>query len=157
MGTHDLLKRVMDELGFVQDFWRVRIRPGSPISMGFLPRAHGTPLPVFGLPGNPASAFVTFELFVRPFLRALAGHAAVQRPVVQATATEVLRGPADLTVFLRVALSGEAGARRASLTGPQSSGLVSSLGQADGLARLEEGIGRVEPGESVNVMVLRTP
>jgi len=157
MGTHDLLKRVMDERGFRQDFWRVRIRPGSPVSLGFLPREGGAgPLPVFGLPGNPASAFVTFELFVRPYLRALAGHARLHRQVVRATAAHAIRGPRDLTVFLRATLTGAPGAPVATLTGPQSSGLVSSLGQADGLTRLDEGTDLIEAGDPVNVLLLRS-
>ena len=157
MGTHDLLKRVMDERGFQQDFWRVRIRPGSPVSLGFLPRADSTPVPVFGLPGNPASAFVTFELFVRPYIRALAGHSDVHRPIVRAVAGESMRAPKDLTVFLRVSLSGDAAVPTANLTGPQGSGLVSSLGLADGLAQINEGTDVIGPGQPVDVVLLRAP
>ncbi|RMH14454.1 MAG: molybdopterin molybdenumtransferase MoeA, partial [Gemmatimonadetes bacterium] len=88
MGEGDLIKRVLDRHGFELDFWRVRMRPGSPVSFGLLARPEGPPLPVFGLPGNPASAFVTFQVFVRPFVLALAGHARVHRRVVRATAAE---------------------------------------------------------------------
>ncbi len=157
MGTHDLLKRVMDERGFRQEFWRVRIRPGSPVSLGFLPREDSTPVPVFGLPGNPASAFVTFELFVRPYIRALAGHSKVHRPLIRAVAGESMRAPKDLTVFLRVTLSGEGAVPTANLTGPQGSGLVSSLGLADGLAQINEGTDVIARGESVDVVRLRAP
>lgn len=160
MGTHDLLKRVMEGLGFRVDFWRVRIRPGSPVSLGFLPRPGQPDLPVFGLPGNPASAFVTFELFVRPYLRALAGHRLVERRTLRAVAGSELSGPEHLTAFLRVSLDpsddGDA-PLLATGTGPQGSGLVRSLGVADGLARLDEGVERILPGEPVDILQLRAP
>ncbi|NIP79179.1 MAG: molybdopterin molybdenumtransferase MoeA, partial [Gemmatimonadetes bacterium] len=63
----DFVKRVLDDAGFELDFWRVKMRPGSPVSFGWLPRGQRRQA-VFGLPGNPSSAFVTFEVFVRPFL-----------------------------------------------------------------------------------------
>src|SRR5690606_29796635 len=68
VGEHDLVRDVLTALGFELDFWRVRMRPGSPFSFGRLGRT-----PVFGLPGNPVSALVTFEVFVRPALRRMAG------------------------------------------------------------------------------------
>lgn len=163
MGEADLLKRVLADRGYELDFWRVRIRPGSPFSLGFLPRpsdAHpdredGTRrLPVFGLPGNPGSAYVTFQLFVRPFLLALAGHSRVHRAVVRARTGETLESPARLTHFFRVRLQEEERGWRAGLTGPQGSGLVQSLARADGLAVVPEGIERVEAGDEVRVILL---
>ncbi len=153
MGEADLVKRVLDRRGFQQDFWRVRIRPGSPFSFGYLPR-EGRRQAVFGLPGNPASAFVTFELFVRPFLRRLAGHAGVLRPHLTCVAAEPLRGPEHLEAYLRVCLDRSVDPPSARLTGPQGSGLVMGLGLADGLAVLPVGTGVVEAGSQVRVMLL---
>jgi len=176
MGERDLLKSVLSDLGFRLDFWRVRVRPGSPFSYGRLPR-DGGPVPVFGLPGNPASAFVTFHVFVVPYLRARLGSA---RPLGIATAArtdEAYTSPLRLTHFLRVRLSGAAwgdrsgqtlgraagvregaaaqnGGLRCSLTGPQGSGLVRSLRDADGLAVVPEGVRRVEAGDPVSVLLL---
>jgi len=152
MGEADLVKSVLDGMGFRQDFWRVRVRPGSPFSFGVLP--NGSRLqPVFGLPGNPSSAFVTFELFVRPFLRRLLGHARPARAVLRCVAAEAMTGPGDLAAYLRVAID-HGTPTVARLTGPQGSGLVHGLALADGLAVLPEGVGRVEAGEEVDVMLL---
>jgi molybdopterin molybdotransferase len=153
MGEADLVKRVLDRAGFRQDFWRVRMRPGSPFSFGVLPRGDRLQ-PVFGLPGNPASAFVTFELFVRPFLRRLGGHGAHLRPSIRCVAGEELRGPTDLATYLRVQGARDTARSEVRLTGPQGSGLVLALARADGLAILPEGVGSVPAGAQVDVMLL---
>ena len=176
MGDKDLLKRVLLRLGFQLDFWRARVRPGSPLSFGHLPR-DGIPLPVFGLPGNPASAFVTFHVFVAPYLRARLGSLRPRGMTVEARTDTALSSPAGLTHFYRVRLSDDAGEKpsgdgtvpeapgdagaftggvglRCSLTGPQGSGLVRSLRDADGLAVVPEGVSRVEEGDPVTVMLL---
>lgn len=154
MGEGDLIKRVLLDLGYQLDFWRVKLRPGSPFSFGHIPRDGADPLPVFGLPGNPASAFVTFELFVRPFLLKLAGHSAVHRFVLEATAGEDLSSARDLTHFLRVTVSEDGGALTVNLTGPQGSGLMDSLGKAEGLAVVPEGVEKLRAGERVRVIIL---
>ena len=153
MGEADLVKRVLDSMGFEVDFWRVRIRPGSPFSFGWLPRGDRMQ-PVFGLPGNPTSAFVTFELFVRPFLLALAGHAHRQRRVLRATAGERLSGPAELTYLLRCRLEQAPEGPRVRLSGPQGSGLVHPLVGAAALAIVPEAKAHIEPGEPVDVILL---
>lgn len=150
MGERDLLKRAMLEQAFRLDFWRVRIRPGSPFAFGRLP-AGDRELPVFSLPGNPASAFVTFHVFVVPYLRAALGS---PRPAgLHATArTDAdLASSRDLTHFYRVRLLSDG---RCSLTGPQGSGLVRSLRDADGLAVVPAGVARVARGEEASVLLL---
>ncbi len=154
MGEADLVKRVLDRLGLSLEFWRVTQRPGSPMAFGHLPRAGRSPLPVFSLPGNPASAFVTFEVFVRPFLLRQAGHRRVHRPVICATVAEPLPSPASLTHFFRVVLDLAEADPVARLTGPQGSGLVHSLDRADGLAVVPRGVDGVGPGETVEVIRL---
>ena len=176
MGEKDLLKSVLLRLGFRLDFWRARVRPGSPMSFGHLPRAEND-LPVFGLPGNPASAFVTFHVFVAPYLRARLGSARPRGTTVEARTDTALASPPGLTHYFRVRFcdqtaerqSGEPdvtgpaahapprsrpGGPRCTLTGPQGSGLVRSLRDADGLAILPEGVSRVEEGEPVAVLLL---
>jgi molybdopterin molybdotransferase len=155
MGELDLLKRTLESRGFSLDFWRVKMRPGTPFSFGVLPGEEGMPpLPVFGLPGNPASSFVTFQVFCRPFLLSLAGHRRIHRPVVIARAGEGLRSPGHLTHFFRVTLSGDPGAPIAELTGSQTSGLVRGQGHAHGLAVVPEGILEIPAGDAVRVVLL---
>ena len=157
MGEGDLFKRVLDDTGFRLHFWRVKLRPGTPTSFGHLPRKGQADQAVFGLPGNPASTFVTFEVLVRPFLMALSGHVRVHRTVVSARAAEDLRSITSVTAFLRVVLTRAGGVAEASLAGPQGSGLVSSLGAADGLAVIPEGVEGIPKGEAVDVLLLGDP
>ena len=154
MGEGDLFKRVLDDMGLRLAFWRVRIRPGTPVSLGHLIREGRPDQAVFGLPGNPASTFVTFEMLVRPFVLALAGHARVHRATIRARAAEDMTSPARLTTCLRVTLADGADGPEAALAGPQGSGLVRSLGMADGLAVIPEGTGVVKAGSRVDVLLL---
>lgn len=162
MGEADLFKRALAEMGLRVHFWRVKIRPGSPFSFGELPRSGEVPLPVLGLPGNPTSAFVTFQVFARPFLLKLAGHSNVHRRVVRAVAGERFPSTPRLTHFHRVVLQPATGptsvspgsAPVARLTGPQGSGLVRSLGVAHGLAVVPEGVAEAAPGDPVDVLLL---
>lgn len=153
MGEADLVKRVLADLGFELDFWRVRIRPGSPFGFGWLPRGT-TRIPVFSLPGNPASAFATFELFVRPWLLASAGHRYVYRRRIHCVAGEDMRGPPGLTEFLRVEVDSRHESPKAMLCGPQGSGLVRSLSRAQGLAIIPEEANGVARGEGLEVLLL---
>jgi len=155
MGEHDLFKRVLDDMGQRLDFWRVKMRPGTPFSFGTLPGEGGRPpLPVFGLPGNPASSFVTFQIFVRPFLLRQAGHTRIHRSVVNAQAGETFRSPGHLTHFFRVTLEGGLLNPIARTTGPQTSGLVRSQSLAQGLAVVPEGVGEIPEGGTLRVLVL---
>jgi len=156
MGEADLVKRVLDSRGFSLDFWRVTIRPGSPFGFGHLPRQHG-PQPVFSLPGNPSSAFVTFELFVRPWLLRSAGSSSAGRPLVRCIAGTGLQGTPGLSFYMRVGLQAGDVAPVAFPTGPQGSGLVRGLALTDGLAIIPPEPGEVAEGEPVDVMLLHPP
>ncbi|MEX0935675.1 MAG: molybdopterin molybdotransferase MoeA, partial [Gemmatimonadota bacterium] len=156
MGETDLVKRTLDGLGFELDFWRARIRPGSPVSLGRLPRpGAGGKVPVIGLPGNPVSAVTTFHVFAAPSIRHLGGHTRCSLPNLRATARDRLGGPKRLTRFFRVRLEPEGdGAWGATLTGRQGSGVIQSLAHADALAMVPEGVDGIDPGESVPVLLL---
>ena len=156
MGEADLVKRVLDDLGYEHDFWRVRMRPGSPIGFGWLPRA-GRRQPVFSVPGNPASAFVTFEVLVRPFLRRLAGHLGTRRREIVCRTTAPLRTPAALAYFLRVGIEGSGSEAKVTLTGAQGSGLVGGLAKTEGLTIIPEDVSEIAKGGEVNVMLIREP
>jgi molybdopterin molybdotransferase len=153
MGEADLVKRVLDELGYVASFWRVRMRPGTPFGFGWLPW-EGRRVPVFGLPGNPSSAFVTFELFVRPALLRMAGHERVLRRSIRCRTGADLPGGRGKAVFVRVLLEPGHAAPAAVPSGPQSSGLVRPLGTAEGLALVPEDRDGIPAGEEVEVLLL---
>jgi len=157
MGRTDLFQEVLRAMGAAVDFWRVRIRPGSPFSAGAIPRAGRAPLPVLGLPGNPVSAFVTFHLFVRPALLTLAGHWHVDLSALTARAGAPLAGGGGLTHFLRVRLESDRGEMVAHPTGLQGSGLVRGLATTDALAIVPPGTERIQEGERASVLLLRLP
>ncbi len=155
VGEHDFVKAALDRLGAEQHLWLVDMRPGKPIAFATIPSAGKRALPVFALPGNPVSAMVTFELFARPALLRLGGHARLQRPVVRARAGAPIANPGKRRGYLRVTLSvGEDGGYRARLTGDQSSGILRSMVAADGLAVMP-GDTTVEAGGTVPVILLR--
>jgi molybdopterin molybdotransferase len=158
VGEHDLVKEALESLGCRTLFWRVRIRPGSPFSFGLIERPERPPLPVFGLPGNPVSALVTFEVLVRPALRRMQGRAEVYTPVSRAVAGETIRSPAGLVRFLRVRLEGGAdGICRAYLTGPQGSGILTSVAAADALLVMPLEVAEAPAGAAVRVLPLGGP
>jgi molybdopterin molybdotransferase len=148
VGDYDLVKQILTEQGDI-NFWRVRMRPGKPLAFGTL----GT-TPVLGLPGNPVSAAVTFELFGRPAIRTMLGCRQVQRPVVEV----VLAGPdiprADRRHFVRARLHSRDGLLVATPTGDQGSHLISSLRGATALLVIMEGEGLVRTGEHVPALLL---
>jgi molybdopterin molybdotransferase len=150
VGDHDQVKRALDESGFQRAFWRVRIRPGSPMTFGTL---EGRPF--WGLPGNPVSAMVTFELFIRPAIRKMAGHTRLNRTRIRARAAHDIRSPDDLTHYYRVRLSRlDDGSIEAALTGAQGSGILTSMVQAQGLAVVPIGVTTIPAGEYVEVILL---
>jgi molybdopterin molybdotransferase len=150
VGEHDLVKDILEELGTKTAFWRARVRPGSPFSFGLMGE-----VPVFGLPGNPVSALVTCELFVKPAIRRALGRHALYSPTVQARVTHDVRTKGKLTHFLRVRLARAAtGMWQAELTGPQGSGMISSLVQADGLLVVPEDVHELPAGSTADVIVL---
>ncbi len=129
VGDFDYTRTVIEKLGGELSLWRVRMRPGAPLGFGSVLGA-----PWLGLPGNPVSALVTFELFGRPLLRALGGHARPHRRTIAVTLGDDIQLSAPLTHFLRVVLepSGDA-LPIVRLTGAQSSGMLTSMSAADAL------------------------
>jgi molybdopterin molybdotransferase len=155
VGAHDLVKEAFEEIGSL-DLWRVAIQPGKPIAYGGAPRPDGGYCLLFGLPGNPVSSFVTFELFVRPVLRRLRGEPGDQgRLIVRARLGDEVRKSAARRAFVRVTLeAAEDGALVARLAGGQGSHMLSSLALAHGLAIIEEGPASVPAGTAVEVIRL---
>jgi molybdopterin molybdotransferase len=144
VGPHDHVKPALAALGVDEVFWRVALQPGKPTWFG----RRGSVL-VFGLPGNPVSAVVTFSLFVRPALAALQGRSETPELEAEAAlATAVRRNP-DREQAVRVRLKRQNGALVATPNGPQGSHIVTSLLGADALAFIPAGDGELEAGAAV--------
>ena len=147
VGEEDHVKSQIEQRGAL-DLWKLAIKPGKPMAFG-----HVAGTPIFGLPGNPVSAFITFALVAKPWLiKRQGGHPSpMQRFPVRAAFS--ITGPSTREEFLRVRLTGSGEALRASLTGSQSSGVMTSLSEADGLAVIAPGI-TVAEGDWVEVVPL---
>jgi len=159
VGDRDYVRPVLEKLGCEIAFWGVTIKPGFPLVFGrFTPRSPlgssgGGPL-VFGLPGNPVSAMVTFEEFVRPALRKLSGHALWFRPRIDAVLGERLRKAAGRLHLVRVRLERRDGRVVATSTGNQSSGVLRSMALAQGLLVFPADATELSAGAVVQVQVL---
>jgi len=154
VGEHDLVREVLTALGCDMKLWRIRMRPGAPLGFGLLDGR-----PWIGLPGNPVSTMVTFELFVRPIIRRLLGHALpFRRTVAVCVAEPITLGP-KLRHYLRaiVAPQGADGALAARLTGPQGSGILTSMARANALLIVPEDHPAVAVGEVLQALVLDDP
>jgi len=150
VGDRDFVREVMEKLGAELDFWKVSMRPGKPLTFG---RVGGRPF--FGLPGNPVSSMVTFELFVRPALRRMAGDPRLFRPRATAHLAAPLDNPGPRRGYLRVRLAEEGGRLIARATGEQGSGILKSMLLADGLAVVPPDT-RVQAGQPIEVILLRS-
>jgi molybdopterin molybdotransferase len=149
VGDLDLVREALVDAGAELHLWKVNMRPGKPITFGSLGER-----PVFGLPGNPVSAMVTFELFVRPALLAMQGRRGPSRPRIRAVAAERIVNRGSRRGYLRVSLDARDGRFLARLTGDQGSGILRSMVAADGLAVVHPDM-IVEKGNDVEVLVTR--
>src|SRR5437879_2141979 len=150
VGELDLVRDALERCGAELHLWKVSMRPGKPITFG---TREGRP--VFGLPGNPVSAMVTFELFVRPALRKMSGAHAIDRPRLRARALETIENPGSRRGYLRVTLTSDLDGYGARLTGDQGSAILRSMVLADGLAVLAPDT-TIAAGQPVDVIVLRS-
>lgn len=149
VGEHDRIKDVLEEMGFALEFWRVKMQPGSPASFGWLGQTA-----VFGLPGNPVSALVTFEVLVRPALRRMSGRADVFPAAQRVRSAERIPGRAGLTRFLRATIHAGADGPAARLTGPQGSGILTSVSRADALLVMPEEYEGADAGAELRAIPL---
>jgi molybdopterin molybdotransferase len=147
-GTRDLLPDVIGELGEVRAV-KVAMKPGMPQMLGLV---RGTP--VIGLPGNPVSAFVSFEVFVRPAIRRLLGRRGIDRPTVTARAGARMGAPRHKRGYTRVRLERDGEGWVATPTGPQGSHVITSIALANGLAVIPEDVTEIAEGAEVTVRLL---
>ncbi|GAK58905.1 molybdenum cofactor synthesis domain protein [Candidatus Vecturithrix granuli] len=149
VGDYDLVKEMLKKSGSEMQFWKVCMKPGKPQAFGAIAGK-----PTFGLPGNPVSSMVSFEVFVRPALLKMMGHTQIYRRVVTATLAEDFRKSDRRKHFVRVALRQENTRYIASTTGDQGSGILRSMAKAKGLMVVDEERMQIQAGESVAVMLL---
>jgi len=147
VGDHDLIRPALAAEGAVTDFWRVAVRPGKPFLFGRMPSG----IPVFGLPGNPVSAFVTSLLFVLPALRYMAGATDTAWPMMPATMGSEMRNPGDRPHWIRGQFASSEGVFHPA--GLQESHALASLARANALVRLPPG-SVTEAGSRVHVLLL---
>jgi molybdopterin molybdotransferase len=143
VGDYDLVKSVLQDAGGI-DFWQVAMQPGRPVAVGRIGAAH-----FFGLPGNPVAAMLTFHLFVRPALWKLAGRRDLDVPRFRAVALEPMRKKRGRREFKRGILTYTGERWEVRTTGPQGSGILTSMTQANCLIVVEEDAGDVSAGELV--------
>jgi len=149
VGAYDVVKEALSALGTVT-FERVAMQPGKPQGHGVLGHQR---VPVLTLPGNPVSAFVSFQVFVGPVLRRLQGHRDVACPTVRARLRAPLTSPDGRRQFVRVDLATEHGERVATPVGGSGSHLVGALARANALAIVPEHVTRMAAGDDIEVMV----
>jgi molybdopterin molybdotransferase len=147
VGAFDFTKDVLQSLGAELHLWRVLMRPGAPLGFGTL---HG--MPWLGLPGNPVSTMVTFELFARPVIRRLRGERQAFRKPIDVRLREDVSIAAPLTHFMRAIVEWEDGVAWARLTGPQGSGLLTSMSRANALLVVPPDQTTIRAGERAHVL-----
>jgi molybdopterin molybdotransferase len=162
VGPWDVVRLAFAELGRI-DLWRVAVQPGKPFAFGTAARPAGGTTLLFGLPGNPVSSIVTFELFVRPALRRLAGHATLLRPMDRAVLRDGAGKGRARRAYLRVGVERDADGRpvrdergrlEVHLAGGQGSHVLSTLAATEALAIIPETAHAAEPGMEVDIMWL---
>ncbi len=152
VGDYDFVKEVMTELGLELKFWKVAMKPGKPVAFGLIQGK-----PVFGLPGNPVSSMVTFELLARPAILKMGGHKKLRRPEVVAVLENDVKKRPGRRHYVRARVSRENGSYIVTTTGPQSSGILRSMTLANGLVIIPEESDGKKAGEEVTVHLLDRP
>lgn len=148
VGEHDFVRDVLQEMGGELKFWRIAMRPGAPVGFGLIGA-----IPWIGLPGNPVSTMVTFELFVRPAIRRMQGH----RLPFRRTVPVVVREPVTLGPKLRHYLRAIVEDGEARLTGPQGSGILTSMARANALLIIPADMPAVAAGTQLQALILDDP
>lgn len=152
VGEHDHLRAAIESVGGTLDLWKLRMRPGAPVGFGTV-----VGIPWIGLPGNPVSTMVTFELFARPAIRAMMGHRLpFRRATPVATAEPITLGP-KLQHFLRAIVAPGSPLPAVRLTGPQGSGILTSMVLANALLIVPEGQHQTPAGSRLDALVLDNP
>ncbi len=151
MGDYDMVKDILARDGRIV-FWKVRVKPGKPLAFGKI-KGRDKDIPHLGLPGNAVSCMVSFELFVRPALLKMMGKTNFAKPTVEAVAEDTLPNKEGRRLYDRAIIARRNGHYYARLTGPQGSGILTSMSQANGLVVIPEGK-TIQKGETVQALML---
>ncbi len=151
VGDYDVVKKVLGEMGEIL-FWKVKMRPGSPVTFG---RLRGKPM--FGLPGNPTASMVAFEQFARPAILKMAGRNRFRRREVEATLQEPVRGRPGVRQFVRSMATEGPNGWTVRLSGPQGSGMLRTMVHSNALLVVPESATRLQPGDRVKVQLIDQP
>jgi molybdopterin molybdotransferase len=155
-GDYDMVKDVLAQQGEI-GFWTVSMKPGKPIAFGVISKAKGRKkrkVPHLGLPGNPVSSMVTFEQFARPAILKMMGKEILVKPTIRATIDHDIASTDARRVFARVVVTKRDSQYHASVTGPQGSGMLTSMVKANGLAVIPENSSGAKAGDVVEVQML---
>jgi molybdopterin molybdotransferase len=152
-GDYDIVKDVLTQRGSM-NFWSVRMRPAKPLAFGHLNYPGQKPVPLLGLPGNPVSAMVAFEMFGRPAISTMLGRGALSRPAVEGVLTGPIYNTDGRRVYARVEVEHRDGAYYANPTGPQGSNILTSMSRANGLAICPADETGKAAGEKVKILML---
>jgi len=149
VGDYDLVKEIMKEVGNRMQFWQVAMKPGRPLAFGAL-----GDIPVVGLPGNPVSAMVSFEQFIRPAILKMMGRTNLFRRTVRARLAENISKKKGIRHFIRAQVRPDGDGYAVTTTGEQGSGILKSMVRANGLIILPEDTSSVKIGETVTIQLL---
>jgi molybdopterin molybdotransferase len=152
-GDYDVVKDVLLREGQV-DFWTVRMRPGKPLAFGSFDTPEGRKVPHIGLPGNPVSSMVTFELFGRAAIYKQSGREGWERPTLRVVVEDRIVNSDGRRFLARGIVRQEEGRYLASLTGPQGSGILTSMALANALVVCPEDVPSLEPGDEADALML---
>jgi molybdopterin molybdotransferase len=157
MGDYDMVKDILARDGEMV-FWKVRVKPGKPLAFGKIKgqdkNGRAKSIPHLGLPGNAASCMVSFEIFVRPALLKMMGKKNFTKPAVEATLENTIKNDAGRRIYDRAIVEKRDGHYYARLTGPQGSGILTSMSLANGLVLIPEDKEIVNKGETVQALML---
>jgi len=154
VGDYDIVKDVLNAEGEMH-FWQVRMKPGKPLAFGVLRGKKEVPL--LGLPGNPVSAMISFEVFARRAILTMLGKTKFERPTVRAVMTEDIQNDSQRRNFIRVYVERRGEGYVARSTGEQGSGILTSVTRANGLLIVPENVTHVRAGETVEIQLLDLP
>jgi len=155
-GDYDIVKDVLAEHGEV-GFWTVCMKPGKPLAFGVIKKVEGGrkgKVPHLGLPGNPVSSMITFEQFARPAILKMMGKKILAKPAIRAIIEDDVVNTDGRRLFARVSVTKRGGRYHASVTGPQGSGILTSMARANGLVVIPESSKGVKAGDMVEVQML---